>query len=207
MTTKTTGPAQITGPAKPAGKAKLTGFGAPDQFGAYVFRVEIPPSRAEPVRIVEHYGYEGGEGGIPVEEDRALVPRPVWAAIAETAQVDFNERLRPKKIATGRWKTGANLVDRMLGKELCVLAWAAEHATPDELPTICSKWTALRPEERWWLFAMTVAEAGQPEDRDRGWRKALYYALADGQAASPSKKRRRPLEADLATLPLFETGT
>lgn len=188
-------------------KAKLTGFGAPDQFGAYVFRVEIPAARSEPVRIVEHYGYEGGEGGIPVEEDRVVLSRSVWAAIAETAQMDFNERLKPKKIPSGRWKTGKNLVDRMLGKELCVLAWAAEHATSEELPVICSKWAALRPEERWWLFAMTVAEAGQPEDQERGWRRALYYALSDGQASSPPKKRRRPLEADIATLPLFEIGS
>ena len=60
-----------------------------------------------------------------------------------------------------------------LGKELCVLAWAAETASEDKIAVICSKWAALRPEERWWLFAMTVAEAGMPEDTQRGWRRAL----------------------------------
>jgi len=186
-------------------KTKTVGFGAPDQFGAYVFRVEIPAARDEPVRIVEHYGYEGGERGIPVEEDRVHLARPAWAAIAETARTDFNERLKAKKIATGRWKTGPNLVDRLLGKELCVLAWAAERAQPDELPVICSKWAALRPEERWWLFAMTATEAGLPDDAERGWRKALYFALSDGNLEAKARPRRRPVEnSELSSLPLFE---
>ena len=47
---------------------------------------------------------------------------------------------------------------RLLGKELCVLAWAAEAATDKEtLAVIAQKWSSLRPEERWWLFSMTVA--------------------------------------------------
>jgi Protein of unknown function (DUF3780) len=32
-------------------------FGAPEKFGAHVFRVEIPATRTEPVVIVEDYGY------------------------------------------------------------------------------------------------------------------------------------------------------
>lgn len=40
-------------------------------------------------------------------------------------------------------------MERLLGKELCVLAWAAETANAEQLPVICSKWAALRPEERW----------------------------------------------------------
>jgi uncharacterized protein DUF3780 len=94
-------------------------------------------------------------------------------------------------------------VDRLLGKELCVLAWAAETATEEQLPVICSKWAALRAEERWWLFAMTVAEAGLPEDTQRGWRRALFLALSDGEKPAPGRKRRRPPEQDLFHLPLF----
>lgn len=184
---------------------KTVGFGASEQYGAYVFRVHIPASRTEPVRIVEHYGYEGGERGIPLEEDRVKLDRATWTGIADAARKDFNERLKAKKIGVGRWKTGENLVDRLLGKELCVLAWAAEKATPEEIPVICSKWTALRPEERWWLFAMTVAEAGLPEDGERGWRRALYFALSDGESQPKAKRRPRPAsEPELSTLPLFE---
>jgi hypothetical protein len=186
-------------------KAKTVDFGAADRFGAYVFRVEIPEARNAPVVIVEHYGYEGGERGIPVEEERVRLGRTVWSGIAEAARHDFNQRLRERKIPTSRWKTGPNLVDRLLGKELCVLAWAAERARPEELPVICSRWSALRPEERWWLFAMTVAEAGLPEDGERGWRRALYDALSDGITGDRPKRRRRPVdETGLPVLPLFD---
>lgn len=170
-------------------KVKTVEFGAPDRVGAYVFRVDIPEARGAAVVIVEHYGYEGGERGIPLEEERVRLARATWSGIADAARQDFNERLKARKLATSRWKTGANRLDRLLGKELCVLAWAAEIA---------------RPEERWWLFAMTVAEAGLPEDRERGWRRALYAALADGNLDAPVRRRPRPVdERDLGALPLF----
>jgi hypothetical protein len=179
-------------------------FGAPTGFGAHLFRVEIPASRNESVIIVEDYGYRGQEGGVPRDEERVVLKRPVWSAIADIARREFNDRLKAAKVAVGRWHAGNNLVDRLLGRELCVLAWAAETATDEQLPIICSKWAALRPEERWWLFAMTVAEAGLPEDTQRGWRRALFLALSDGEKPPPHRKRRRPVETDLLSLPLFE---
>ena len=51
---------------------------------------------------------------------------------------------------------------------------------------------------------MTVAEAGLPEDTQRGWRRALFHALSDGEKPPHSRKRRRPIEPDLFNLPLFE---
>ena len=179
-------------------------FGAPDTFGAHIFRVEIPASRNEPVVIVEDYGYRGQEGGIPREEERVVLKRPIWSAIADIARREFNDRLKTVKVLTGRWHTGTNRVDRLLGKELCVLAWAAETATEGQLPVICSKWAALRPEERWGLFSMTVAEAGQPEDRQRGWRRAIFLALSGGEKPAARKRRRSPVGQDLFKLPLLE---
>jgi len=185
-------------------RLKTVDFGAPDTFGAHLFRVEIPASRNESVVIVEDYGYRGHEAGIPRDEERVVLQRPVWSAIADIARREFNDRLKAAKVLTGRWHTGTNLVDRLLGKELCVLAWAAETANDGQLPVICSKWAALRPEERWWLFAMTVAEAGLPEDTQRGWRRALFLALSDGEKRVARKRRPRPTEQDLYKLPLFE---
>ena len=179
-------------------------FGTPDTFGAHVFRVEIPVSRNESVVIVEDYGYKGQEGGVPRDEERVVLARPMWSAIADTARRDFNVRLRAVKMHTGRWHTGTNLVDRLLGKELCVLAWAVETASPEQISVICSKWAALRPEERWWLFSMTVAEAGLPEDTQRGWRRALFLALSDGEKPPATKRRPRPVEQDMFNLPLFK---
>jgi len=180
-------------------------FGAPDTFGAHVFRVEIPADRNGQVLIVEDYGYRGQEGGIPKEEDRVILNRKVWSKIGDTARREFNGRLKAAKLSAGRWKAGVTLVDRLLGKELCVLAWAAETANDDEIAVICSKWAALRPEERWWLFAMTVAEAGLPSDSRRGWRRALFFALSDGQKPA-AKRRPRPVQEDLFSLPMGSCG-
>lgn len=182
------------------------GFGAPERFGAHVFRVDIPAARTEPVTIVEDYGYRGHEAGIPRDEPRVVLLRRTWSAIADVARREFNDRLKAAKTPTGRWHSGTNLVDRLLGKELCVLAWAAETASDEQLPVVGSRWAALRPEERWWLFAMTVAEAGLPEDTERGWRRALFAALSDGEKPAPGRRRRRPAEDDLFRLPLFQEG-
>ncbi len=183
---------------------KTIDFGASDAFGAHLFRVEIPASRQVSVAILEDYGYRGQEGGVPREEERVILTRSAWSAIADIARREFNDRLKAAKILTGRWHTGTNLVDRLLGKELCVLAWAAETANSEQLPVICSKWAALRPEERWWLFSMTVAEAGMPEDTERGWRRALFLALSDGEKPITRKRRPRPVEKDMFDLPLFK---
>lgn len=186
------------------GQIKTIDFGAPEKYGTHLFRVEIPAGKNEDVRIIEDYGYRGLEGGIPKDEDRILLPRAVWSGIAETARNEFNDRLKAARVPPGRWHSGTNLVDRLLGKELCVLAWAAETATHEQIPVICAKWAALRPEERWWLFSMTVAEAGLPEDTLRGWRRALFLALSDGEKPPANRKRRRPIESDRFSLPLFE---
>lgn len=188
-------------------KLQTIDFGAPSQFGAHLFRVEIPAARHETVLVVEDYGYRGQEGGIPREEDRVVLQRPIWSAIADIARREFNDRLKAAKVLTGRWHTGTNLVDRLLGKELCVLAWAAETASEEQLPIIASKWAALRPEERWWLFTMTVAEAGLPEDTQRGWRRALFHALSDGEKPAGRRKRPRPVQEDLFRLPLMQGAT
>lgn len=185
--------------------AKTVGFGAPEEFGAHIFKVEIPAAKNDPIRITENYGLLGGENGTPYEEDRVILSRSAWSGIAEAARKDFNERLKSRKIPTSRWQVGTNLLDRLLGKELCVLAWASEKASPEQLPIICRKWSALRPEERWWLFSMTVAEAGLPGDANRGWRKALYDALSDGEITQRTKRRPRPPE-DWPQLSLFGEG-
>ena len=132
----------------------------------------------------------------------AAAPVPNSLLVLQAKSLDG--RLKAAKLLTGRWHTGVNLVDRLLGKELCVLAWAAETASPEQVRIICSKWAALRPEERWWLFFMTVSEAGLPEDSSRGWRQALFLALSDGEKAAERKRRPRPMQEELFSLPLFE---
>jgi hypothetical protein len=50
---------------------------------------------------------------------------------------------------------------------------------------------------------------GERDDRDAlggkaAWRRALFYALSDGEKPPPGRKRRRPVETDLFKLPLFK---
>lgn len=198
-----------------AAKPQVEGFGVAKSSGEFIlphhFRVEIPAAANAPVTITEDYGLSGGEGGAPFEEVRIIMPRQAWAGVSAVAKRDFNARLKGHKLPAGQWKVGksdtAVKVERLLGKELCVLVWAAESATTkEEFSIISQKWASLRPEERWWLFSMTVAEAGRAEDTQRGWRRALYAALSDpGADHLGEKPRRRPAKEERSML-LHQSG-
>ncbi len=198
-----------------ASRRETVGFGVPKGGGEVLlphhFRVEIPAAAAAPVEIIEDFGLSGGEAGIPYEETRAVLQRQAWTAVGAAAKRDFNARLKERRLSAGQWKPGAGpdavKVERLLGKELCVLAWAAEECSDKgQLSVVCAKWAALRPEERWWLFAMTCAEAGRAEDRARGWRVALRAALSDPGSPDPKRKQgRRPEREERSMLlPLFD---
>lgn len=185
------------------GSGKFSGFGASADFGAHVFKVTIPPGRAGDVVLTEDYGYLAGLDGTPEFDVRAILPRAKWSKLADAARKEFNGRLRARKVPPASWKAQANPLDRLLGKELCVLMWAAEHATEEQLDGVCMKWAALRPEERWWLYAMTAAQGGLAEDGKRGWRKALYHALSDVGTVEPRKAKRALMDVP-KTLRLFD---
>jgi hypothetical protein len=60
------------------------------------------------------------------------------------------------------------------------LAWAIEDADPALIPTAIANWQGLTPEERWWLYTMTAAATGHVlTGRNRGWRKAVRFALTE----------------------------
>ena len=161
---------------------KTIDFGAPLEFGMHHFYVEIPGAPRDAVLIYEDYGFDGDESRRETVERRLILARELWTKIRDDARRDFNARLKVKGQGSGTWSTGKVKLDRFLGRELCVLGWAAEHASSDECLVICQKWLALRPEERWWLYSKTAAEAGRADQTQRGWRKALYCALSDGSS-------------------------
>ena len=183
-------------------------FGAPSKFGMHHFYVEIPAAPRYAVCIYEDFGFDGDEARRETVECRLVLARKLWTKIRDDARRDFNARLKKKKQSTGNWKTGRIKLDRFLGRELCVLGWAAEHASPEECLIITQKWLALRPEERWWLYSKTAAEAGLEEQSQRGWRKALYCALSDGTniklipKKKPKRKKKKPKQQE--TLSLFD---
>ncbi len=163
-------------------------FGAPTAYGAHHFYVVIPDAPRQAVEIHEDFGFEGDASKRETTECRVVLARELWSKIRDDARRDFNARLKLKKLGAGAWVNGKVKLDRFLGKELCVLAWASEHASIDELPIINRKWLALRPEERWWLYSKTASEAGAAGQTLRGWRKALYCALSDGESIKLSLK-------------------
>jgi len=186
--------------------SKTVDFGAPSQFGMHHFYVEIPQAPRDAVSIHEDFGFDGDESGRDITECRVVLARELWTKIRDDARRDFNVRLKAKKMSVGSWNTGRVKLDRFLGKELCVLAWAAEHATSEECLIISQKWLALRPEERWWLYSKTASEARMANDTSRGWRKALYCALSDGEGVRLSRRvshRKRKKEGEV-TLDLFD---
>ena len=167
---------------------ETAGFGVPKTTAPHHFIVEIPRGNNQPVNITEDLGVAGEDRRHEVL-DRVVIPRRNWTEIQAAVKRAFNERLKTHNLATAQWKVGTTPVDRMLGKELCVLAWAIEDMPPEDVPYALRNWLALRPEERWWLFDMVAATVGGPDGKGRGWRMALRYALGDTPEATVRSAR------------------
>jgi hypothetical protein len=170
------------------------------------FKVIIPRGNTGRVRISEYLGLQATTDEHSVI-DRVLLDRARWAAIRSEAQRAFNARLVAHGLKPSAWKVGDNPVDRLLGKELCVLAWAVEHMELEKIPVAVRNWLALRPEERWWLFGMTAMSTGGLHDGEKGWRLALRHALGDvaqSELLAPRGRRQKvQQDEDRPTLDLF----
>lgn len=160
------------------GSPQTLGFGVPATSDPHHFKVIIPKANTGRVQISEYLGLQSQSAELAVI-DRVLLERPRWTAIRAEVQRAFNARLKAHNLKTSAWKVGENPVDRLLGKELCVLAWAVEGMDMDKIPVAVRNWLALRPEERWWLFGMTAMSTGGIKDGNKGWRLALRHALGD----------------------------
>lgn len=193
---------------QPAKKMPPTlGFGVPATTDPHHFIVEIPRNNRGAVLITENLGLQANDAEHSLI-DRVLLERARWTAIRSEVQRAFNVRLKERHLKTGAWKVGVNPVDRLLGKELCVLAWAIEGMEMDKIPVAVRNWLALRPEERWWLFGMTAITTGALKDGDKGWRLALRHALGDVAQnellLQPRSVVSPPADAKNTTLNIFE---
>jgi Protein of unknown function (DUF3780) len=195
-----------TATSRPPGVHTL-GFGVPATSDPHHFKVLIPTGNAGKVQISEYLGLQTLSDEMAVL-DRVLLDRPRWAAIRAEVQRAFNARLSEHNLKPSAWKIGENPVDRLLGKELCVLAWAVEQMDPEKIPVAVRNWLALRPEERWWLFGMTAMSTGGLKDFGKGWRIGLQHALGDvAQSDLLSVRARRHVRSrgnPRPTLDLFE---
>lgn len=189
--------------ARPGRNVIGLGF-LPDE-AQHGFVVEVPKGPSEMVRIFEHRGGEVDRsapqfatGLRPTDPRlRVLIDRTRWQALAPGFWDEANRRLRANGLPTARYvraPTKPIPVHPSLGKELCVLCWAVEDAPQESVANALLNWEVLAPEERWWLFTMTVATTGQALQKNIGWRRALRHALADnpfvrGEGVSPRARR------------------
>jgi len=162
-------------------------FGFDPAESRHHFVVDIPRGGDAPIKISEHLTWDDEKGSSPVTtgaaqdgQIRVLLARLKWDAVADELRAQFNLRLKKMAKKSGQWRAGPNLVRRELGKELVLLAWAIEEADPALIATALANWNGLVPEERWWLYTQTAAATGHGiNDRGRGWRKAVRYALTE----------------------------
>lgn len=188
-------PAKYTAKKKAAAREKASGFGFQADRSQHHFMVTLPTRKDDQVLISEHFHYDDAEArrelsiALGKEDDklRVILHPSKWAAIAEIAQEVFNERLKSLNMSSGRWLKRQTPVSRLLGKELVLLAWAIEDADPALIPTAIGNWRGLSPEERWWLYTMTNAATGHAlHGKNKGWRKAIRFALTENPTGHSS---------------------
>ena len=155
-----------------AGQPKAEGFGFQAARSQHHFMVTLPAGKED-------------------DKLRCVVSLAKWDAIAEALRAEFNERLKSLGLPAGCWGKRQTPVSRLLGKEMLLLAWAIEDADPALIPIAITNWRGLAPEERWWLFTMTIAATGHAlHGKGRGWRKAVRFALTENPAADAKPVKR-----------------
>lgn len=163
-------------------KTRTLGFGFRPEESLHHFLVCIPAKANGSVMIYERFAWQHGASQQTINpyEDKAKaeISRPKWKLLEDVLKTEFNSRLKKHKLSAGKFINGQTPVERLFGKELLLLVWSVEDCDPSVIPVAARNWLGLAPEERWWLFTMTNAAAGNVDDR-RGWRKALRYALTE----------------------------
>lgn len=162
-------------------------FGFDPEESRHHFLVDIPRGSTQEIKISEHFTWNETTGSSPQSlgnraegQIRCILARSKWDAVADEVRAEFNQRLRKMGRKAGLWQVGHNLVRRELGKELVLLVWAIEEADPGLTPRAIANWKGLFPEERWWLYTQTAAATGHGvQDRSKGWRKAVRFALTE----------------------------
>lgn len=198
---------------------KVVGLGFLPDEARHGFLIDIPKGSGgnDIISITEYRGDSLNDLGSrtvapPSPGDpslRVVINRVRWNVLAPAFWEEANRRLRANGLPAAKYQKNPAKpvpVHPSLGKELCILCWAVEDASPDDIPNALRNWEALAPEERWWLYTMTIATTGQAMQKGIGWRKALRAALADnpfvkGEGLSP-KARRELLGHSQLTLAL-----
>ncbi len=194
---------------------KANGFGFDPGVSQHHFVVHIPRSEKAEVEISEHFSFDTATGSSEVSlgerldgQLRVRLSHAKWNAIAEETRAHLNQRLKVEGIGSASWKPGVNLLRRDFGKELVLLCWALEDADPALCNIAVGNWVGLLPEERWWLYTQTAAATGTVLDRNKGWRKAVRFALTENPTPTRQLERSVPefFTAAKSQAVLFDTN-
>jgi len=165
-----------------SGKQMILGFGFSPDESLHHFLVTIPVKEDSMVTVYERFSWQSGarKQKINVYDDdkpKAEISKHKWKLLVEAMQTEFNKRLKIEKKPSGKFVTQTPL-GQLYGKEMLVLVWSVQDCDPSVVDIAVRNWLGLAPEERWWLYTMTNAATGGLND-NRGWRKALRYALTE----------------------------
>jgi hypothetical protein len=168
--------------------ATQEGFGFQPEESLHHFVVTLSGTPDDRVYITEHFSLDPEMDkatlsfalGREDQKLRVVFDRHKWQAIADEVRAEFNRRLQAMRLRPGQWRGSSVRLSRLLGKELVLLCWAIEDADPSLIPDAIQNWLGLTPEERWWLYTMTNAATGHAlTGRNKGWRKAVRFALTE----------------------------
>jgi hypothetical protein len=175
-------------------KKHFIGFGFDTGAKGYHFLVVIPKEKDGKVSIYECFHWDPKEVSsleLCSRDLKAEIDCSKWDLLATDVAQVLNERLERDGISVGTWKVGSRTpVERLCGKELLLLVWAVNGYDTKSVTSAILNWRGLSHEERWWLFTMANSIGGSAYDSERGWRKAISYALCD----NPTKAAEEPEE-------------
>lgn len=135
----------------------------------------------------------------PRRSDLTEIAAVTWRKISirvvrELAQgMDEAERRK----AAPSFKTGANRLSPLVGRELALLLWALqEQGAEEQREAIVHGWRELAREERWWLYAKAAAPG---QKAGTGWRRGLFHALSEALGCRPQtaplEEKKKPSES------------
>jgi len=175
-------------------KKHFIGFGFDTGARGYHFLIVIPKEKDGKVSIYECFHWDPKEVTsmeLCSRDLKAEIDCSKWNLLATDVAQVLNERLERDGIPVGAWKPGSRIpVERLCGKELVLLVWAINGYDTKSVTSAILNWRGLSHEERWWLFTMANSIGGGAHDSERGWRKAISYALCD----NPTKATEEPEE-------------
>jgi hypothetical protein len=164
-------------------KTTTIGFGFDAKDAEHHFVVDIPTKGTKDcVRIYERFSWSNDElasSPLPYSDLKVRLDSKLWSAIATPVARTFNARLTADGKPSGRWSAGRTVLERLLGKELVLLAWAIDGNDVGSAGRALRNWQVLTHEERWWLYTMTNATSRSPDDNKHWWRRAIAFALCE----------------------------